>query len=47
MKDTMLCVGRISRWAIYYENLDTGVYEYTNAILAISFNELNKGCRFP
>ena len=30
-----------------YENLDKGVYEYTNAILDISSNELDKGCRFP
>ena len=32
---------------INYENLDKGVYEYTNAILDISSNELDKGCRFP
>ena len=30
-----------------YENLDKGVYEYTNAILDMSLNELDKGCRFP
>ena len=30
-----------------YESLDKGVYEYTNAILDISYNELDKGCRFP
>ena len=30
-----------------YENLDKGVYEYTNAISDISQNELDKGCRFP
>ena len=32
---------------INYENLDKGVYEYTNAISDISQNELDKGFAFP